>query len=88
MKIQMPQDKRKRSNVPIVVPNYNKALYLKDCIDSICNQTVKPTIYFYDDGSTDDSVNIVLGYKEFRRRRNVRIFQSTVNRGVAHVALF
>lgn len=40
--------------VSIIVPNYNNAIYIKECIDSIINQSYKDIqIIVIDDGSTD-----------------------------------
>ncbi len=49
----------------IIIPNYNKGLYVKDCLDSIFNQTIdknKLEIIFVDDGSTDNSLEIASSY--------------------------
>ena len=44
----------------IIVPNYNKANYIEDCINSILNQTHKNyEIIVIDDGSTDSSVEVI-----------------------------
>ena len=45
--------------VSIIVPIYNGEVYLKDCLESILNQTYKETeIILVDDGSTDASRKI------------------------------
>lgn len=47
-----------------IIPNYNKAKYLKQCIDSIINQSYKNfNLIIIDDCSTDDSVKIINLYK-------------------------
>lgn len=54
----------------IIIPNYNKEEYLKKCLDSVFNQTIDPSKYevlFIDDGSTDNSLEIVKNY-------NVKLF--------------
>lgn len=44
----------------IIVPNYNKAEYIEECINSILNQTYKNyEIIMIDDGSTDNSVEVI-----------------------------
>lgn len=44
----------------IIVPNYNKAEYIEDCLNSILNQTYKNyEIIMIDDGSTDNSVEVI-----------------------------
>lgn len=46
--------------VSIIIPIYNTAKYLPDCIDSIINQTHQNLeIILIDDGSTDDSGKII-----------------------------
>lgn len=50
--------------VSIIVPIYNVENYLKKCLDSLVNQTYKNIeIVCVNDGSTDNSLNIVEEYK-------------------------
>lgn len=45
--------------ISVIVPVYNSEKYLKQCVDSICNQTYKELeIILVDDGSTDNSSQI------------------------------
>ena len=46
-------------NVSIVIPTFNRKLYLKKCIDSCLNQTYETEIIVSDHGSTDGT-NILL----------------------------
>ena len=49
--------------VSVVVPVYNTSKYLKQCVDSLLDQTLKDVEFiFVDDGSTDDSVEILNMY--------------------------
>lgn len=49
--------------VSVIVPVYNTAQYLPECLDSIINQTLKEIeIICIDDGSTDDSPHILDRY--------------------------
>ena len=51
------------SKIAIVIPVYNTAPYLRECLDSILSQTYKNfTIFAVDDGSTDGSGNILDEY--------------------------
>lgn len=51
------------SKISIVIPNYNYAKYLQNAIDSVLAQTYKNTeIIVVDDGSNDDSHNILISY--------------------------
>lgn len=44
----------------ILMSTYNGAKYIKEQIDSILNQTISDfAIYIRDDGSTDDTCNII-----------------------------
>jgi glycosyltransferase involved in cell wall biosynthesis len=46
--------------ITIVVPNYNQATFLTECLISIKNQTYKEwQCIIYDDGSTDTSVELI-----------------------------
>ncbi len=49
--------------VSVIIPVYNVENYLKQCLDSVVNQTLKDIeIICIDDGSTDNSVNILKEY--------------------------
>ena len=51
------------AKVSVVVPVYNSELYLKQCIDSLLDQTLKDIeIICVNDGSTDESFNILSDY--------------------------
>ena len=46
--------------VSVIIPVYNAELYLEECLDSVCSQTLKEIeIICVDDGSTDDSLQIL-----------------------------
>jgi len=49
--------------VSVIIPIYNVGKYLKRCLDSVCNQTLKDIeIICVDDCSTDDSALIAAEY--------------------------
>ena len=51
--------------VSVIIPVYNNAKYLKECLDSAANQTLQNIeIICVNDGSTDDSLSIMRGYAE------------------------
>lgn len=51
--------------VSIAIPVYNAAKYLKECLDSVVNQTYKNLeIILINDGSTDNSAEILEEYKK------------------------
>lgn len=67
--------------VSIIIPVYNVELYLKDCLDSVVEQTHSNLeIILIDDGSTDNSGAICDDYAKNDRRINV-IHQN--NKGAA-----
>ena len=52
-----------KKDITIVIPVYNSGKYLNRCIDSIINQTINNyEILIIDDGSTDNSLNIINEY--------------------------
>ena len=49
----------------VIIPDYNKEKYVKECLDSIFNQTLSKDMYeviVIDDGSTDNSLDIIKNY--------------------------
>ena len=66
----------------IIIPIYNTSKYLKECLDSVVNQDYKNVeIICVDDGSTDDSANIVESYlKKDERFKLIK----TEHKGVAY----
>lgn len=49
--------------VSVIVPVYNEELYLRQCLDSLCNQSLRDIeIICVDDGSNDSSVDIMKAY--------------------------
>lgn len=58
-----------KPSISIIIPIYNSELYLKDCLDSVCNQTLKDIeIICVNDGSTDLSLNIIHNYSCIDKR--------------------
>ena len=52
-------------DVSVVVPVYNTSRFLRECVDSLINQTLKNVEFiFVDDGSTDNSVEILKQYQK------------------------
>lgn len=46
--------------VSVIIPNYNNAVYLEKCLNSVARQTLRDIeIIAVDDGSTDDSLAII-----------------------------
>jgi glycosyltransferase involved in cell wall biosynthesis len=54
--------------ISIIIPIYNVNKYLRECLDSIINQTLKTIeIICVNDGSTDNSLEILMQYKYDKR---------------------
>jgi len=51
------------------MPCYNAAKYIEECIDSVLNQTFTDFEFvIVDDGSTDNTVDIIKNYSDNRKR--------------------
>lgn len=82
--------RQQRPTVSILINNYNYARFLRPCIDSCLNQTHSPLeIVVVDDGSADDSVQIIEDYAR-HHEHIVSVLKanggqaSAFNAGVAH----
>lgn len=70
----------RRPVLSLLIPVYNSAPYLKRCLDSVINQSYKQLeIICVDDGSTDDSLEILNEYQKNDSR--VKVFHQE-NKGV------
>ncbi len=69
--------------ISIIISTYNTANFLKECIDSIVMQTIKPIeIIIIDDGSTDDTATIIREYTE--KYNNIKyLYQENTGQGIA-----
>ena len=66
--------------VSVIVPVHNSRRYLKECLDSIINQTYKNIeIIIINDNSTDDSLKIIKTYNDKR----IKLINLDKNSGVA-----
>lgn len=66
--------------ISVIVPVYNKEKYLKECIESILQQTLSNIeIVIVDDGSKDESINIAKEYA--KKNENIKLI-SQENQGV------
>ena len=72
-------ERMKMIKVSIIIPIYNVEKYLKQCLDSIVNQTLKEIeIICVDDGSTDGSLEIL---KEYAQKDSRFIILQQKNKG-------
>lgn len=61
-----------KPKVSVIIPVYNSEKYLKACLDSVINQTLKEIeIICVDDGSTDSSLEILKEYASKDKRLRV-----------------
>src|SRR5438132_11921709 len=66
-------------NISVLMPAYNCGKYIAQSINSILNQTYKDFEFIIiDDGSTDNTEEIVLSFKDPRI-----IYRKTVNKGTS-----
>ena len=71
--------------ITVIVPVYNVSEYLKQCIESIIGQTYKNLeVILIDDGSTDDSLEIIKQYAEKDKR--IKYF-SRENKGLLYTRI-
>lgn len=67
----------------VIIPNYNNAKYLVECIESVLAQTYPlEEIVIYDDVSTDDSRNILIEYAE-KYPEKIRLMLAEENKGIS-----
>ena len=58
--------------ISVIVPVYNAEKYLNECISSIINQTFEDIeVICIDDGSTDNSLNILKEYAKEDKRISI-----------------
>ncbi|MDR0723654.1 MAG: glycosyltransferase [Endomicrobium sp.] len=70
--------------ISAIIPVYNTGKYLKQCLDSVCNQTFKDIeIICINDGSTDGSLDILKEYEHKDLRIKIIINQKNEGAGAA-----
>lgn len=74
---------KNNSYISIIVPAYNAERYIKKCLESLVNQTFYNNLELIvvDDGSTDDTKNILDDYEV--KYKNVKVYH-TDNNGVSN----
>jgi glycosyltransferase involved in cell wall biosynthesis len=76
----MKPDQTTRPKVSVIIPIYNTAPYLRRCLDSVCGQTLRDIeIICVNDGSTDNSLDILNEYAAKDKR--IRVLSFSKNRG-------
>lgn len=80
----MDRANRRTANAPILsvlIPVYNVEPYLRECLDSVINQSMKEIeIICVDDGSTDSSLHILEEYA--RKDSRVKVIHKEKNEGL------
>lgn len=67
--------------VSVIMPAYNGEKYIREAIESILNQTYDNLeLVIVEDKSTDNTLNIIQGYQDFR----IRLYLNAQNRGIAY----
>ncbi|MEE0866244.1 MAG: glycosyltransferase family 2 protein [Clostridia bacterium] len=76
--------------ISFIVPVYNTGLYIKNCLDSIINQTFKEEIeiILIDDGSTDNSDELIKEYIEKNNSKDIIKYYTKENEGIAKTRNF
>ena len=70
---------KEKSFVDVILPNYNKAEFLEDAINSVITQTYKNWhLYIVDDHSNDNSVKVI---DKFLNLENVTVIKLYKNKG-------
>jgi glycosyltransferase involved in cell wall biosynthesis len=70
-------------SVTVVVPNYNHAAYLEQCLTSIVAQSRKPDrVIIVDDASTDDSLLVIDRF--ISQNPTWQLIRNDVNSGVVY----
>ena len=61
----------KKNLISILITNYNKEKYIKNCLNSVEKQNYKNyEVLLYDDGSTDNSISVIKKFKKVKLVRN------------------
>ncbi|WP_078555868.1 glycosyltransferase family 2 protein [Bacillus alkalicellulosilyticus] len=70
--------------VSIITPTFNSARFIQETIESVINQTYPYwELIIVDDGSTDDTINLIARYQEKDSRIKLTIFQENKGPAVA-----
>ena len=67
------------ADVSVIIPTFNRSKWVSEAVDSVLHQTLKPReIIVVDDGSTDDTADVLDGYGDA-----IRVLRLKENRGVS-----
>ena len=69
--------------ISVLIPSHNVEKYIRECLDSIVNQTFKEMeIICIDDGSTDSTLDILNEYA--LKDSRIRVYENKENKGVGY----
>ena len=69
--------------ISVLIPSHNVEKYIRECLDSIVNQTFEDMeIICVDDGSTDSTLNILNEYA--LKDSRMRVYENKENKGVGY----
>ena len=80
----MNSDNNSKIKVTVIVPVFNAEIYLRECLDSLINQTLKEIeIILIDDNSTDSSGIICYEYSKLDNRISVIQNKTNIRQGLS-----
>ena len=68
--------------ISIIIPAYNVENYIKRCLESLYNIDIENEIIIINDGSTDNTLNIVEKFKKEHKSENIKVI-SQENKGLS-----
>ncbi len=71
------------NRLAIIVLNWNGSDDAIECIESLANQTLKPTIIIVDNNSSDDSVSVFKKYISLHKKEDIILIKNSANLGFA-----
>ena len=71
------------NRLAIIVLNWNGSDDTIECIESLTNQTLKPTIIVVDNNSSDNSVSVFEKYASIHKKEDIILIKNSANLGFA-----
>lgn len=69
--------------ISLIMPVYNQEVLVKRALESIPLETPKMEVIIIDDGSTDNSYNVIMDWAHLHMDKHIRVFRFEENKGVA-----